>query len=371
MATTLPAAESTIAAIDTLARTGLSAQELLVEAARRIEPVVPSDGFFLAATDPQTTLCIGAGLVQDLPKDMCEPTWNYEFLVPDYLKFVDIACSGSPVADLHEATGGRPERSARWREYGAVTGFRSELRTAFMLNGAMWGIGQFDRLGDAPRFSEEERAWLGRVAPVLAQGLRRALLNQPAIAPGQRGPGLLLLDGDGRVVSATREAAEWLEEVESVSLIPTRASLPVPVEVQAFAAHVRAATGEDGAGEARRARVRTRDGVWLLMHGSMLEGGDQLALIIEPAKAADVAPLIVEAYGLTPRELEVTRSIARGLGTSQIAAALHLSPHTVRDHVKSIFEKTGVSSRGELVAKVFADHYAPPSHPDDVVPVRG
>jgi DNA-binding NarL/FixJ family response regulator len=100
--------------------------------------------------------------------------------------------------------------------------------------------------------------------------------------------------------------------------------------------------------------------VWLLVHGSMLEGSDQLALIIEPAKAADVAPLIVEAYGLTSRELEVTRAIARGLGTSQIAAAIHLSPHTIRDYVKSIFEKVGVSSRGELVAKVFADHYAPP-----------
>lgn len=100
------------------------------------------------------------------------------------------------------------------------------------------------------------------------------------------------------------------------------------------------------------------------MHGSMLQGGEQLALIIELAKAADVAPLIVEAYELTQRELEVTRLVARGLGTSQIAATLHRSPHTVRDHVKAVFEKVGVSSRGELVARVFADHYAPAPHVD-------
>jgi Bacterial regulatory proteins, luxR family len=87
-------------------------------------------------------------------------------------------------------------------------------------------------------------------------------------------------------------------------------------------------------------------GVWLLMHGSMLQGTDQLAVIIEPAKAADVAPLIVEANGLTQRELEVTRRIARGLGTSRIAAELHLSRHTVRDHVKGSSRRSG-SPRAE------------------------
>ena len=64
-----------------------------------------------------------------------------------------------------------------------------------------------------------------------------------------------------------------------------------------------------------------------------------------------------KAYGLTPREVEVARRIARGLKTGEIAQELFLSPHTVRDHVKAIFEKVGVSSRGELVARLFADHY--------------
>jgi DNA-binding NarL/FixJ family response regulator len=98
------------------------------------------------------------------------------------------------------------------------------------------------------------------------------------------------------------------------------------------------------------------------MHGAPLEGTDQLALIIEPANAGDVAPLIVEAYGLTQRELDVTRAIARGLGTAEIAAHVHLSAHTVRDYIKAVFEKVGVSSRGELVHKVFAEHYAPAPH---------
>lgn len=44
--------------------------------------------------------------------------------------------------------------------------------------------------------------------------------------------------------------------------------------------------------------------------------------------------------------------------------------HTVRDYVKAIFAKVGVSSRGELVAKLFAEHYAPlhldPANVDEV-----
>lgn len=136
----------------------------------------------------------------------------------------------------------------------------------------------------------------------------------------------------------------------------------MPLEAHVYASRVRATAARHEPQGTSRARLRTRSGVWLSMHGSMLEGGGQLALIIEPAKAADVAPLIVEAYGFSRRELEITRLIASGLGTSEIAAKLFLSPHTVRDHVKAVFEKVGVSSRGELVAKVFADHYAPIPH---------
>jgi DNA-binding CsgD family transcriptional regulator len=67
----------------------------------------------------------------------------------------------------------------------------------------------------------------------------------------------------------------------------------------------------------------------------------------------------VQAYELSAREQQITELIAQGLTTAAISSRLHLSIHTVRDYVKAIFEKVEVSSRGELVAKLFAEHYAP------------
>ena len=111
-----------------------------------------------------------------------------------------------------------------------------------------------------------------------------------------------------------------------------------------------------------------------MLHASCLAGMDgasgPTALVIEPAQASEIAPIIVQAHQLSTREQEITQLIARGVATAEIAATLHLSPHTVRDHVKAVFEKVGVSSRGELVAKLFAEHYAPPLH-ERIVHVDG
>jgi DNA-binding NarL/FixJ family response regulator len=81
-----------------------------------------------------------------------------------------------------------------------------------------------------------------------------------------------------------------------------------------------------------------------------------VAVVVEPAKSAQIAPIIVEAYCLTPREQQITQAVARGLSNPEIAEGLHLSTHTVRDHLKAVFGKVGVGSRGELVAKLFAEH---------------
>ena len=82
--------------------------------------------------------------------------------------------------------------------------------------------------------------------------------------------------------------------------------------------------------------------------------------VIEPASRAQLEPAIVAAYALTPREAETLTLLLRGLPTKQIATTLQVTAHTANDHIKSIFDKTGSNSRGELLATIFHGQHRPP-----------
>ena len=348
--------------IDALAAEQLPAQRLVEGVAEELRAAMPVDALVLAATDPDTLLGLGAGVVHGMPHTACAPFWEYEFEVPDFNKFADLVRGPRQVADLHAATGGRPERSARWRELRSQVDADAELRATFNAGGRGWGLLHASRAGTACGFADEEVAFVETIAPIVGRGLRLSLVSHPARSAAGHGPGMAIVDADSRLVSATPEALAWFEDLESVYRLPDPGhGLDVPSEVIVVAQEARARAAAGGTAGATRTRVRTRSGVWLLIHASCLRGADgtgaDAAVMIEPAKASEVAPLIVDAYELTPREVDVTRALAGGLTTNEIAGELHLSRYTVQDHLKSVYEKVGVSSRGELVAKMFADHY--------------
>jgi DNA-binding CsgD family transcriptional regulator len=347
--------------IDALAADRLPTQQLIEGVADELRAAMPIDALVMAATDPDTLLGLGAGVAQGMPHVVCAPFWEYEFEVPDFNKFSDLAQAPRHAADLHAATGGRPERSARWRHLRTLMDADAELRATFTAGGRGWGLLHLNRAGTAHGFSAEEVAFVETIAPIVGRALRLSLISHPARSAAGRGPGMAIVDADNRLVSATPEALAWFEDIESVYPLPDPVlGGYVPSEVLTAAQEARSRAA-GGATAATHTRARTGSGVWLLIHASCLQRADgsvaDVAVVIEPAKASEVAPLIVDAYELTPREVEVTRALARGLTTNEIAGQLHLSRYTVQDHLKSVYEKAGVSSRGELVAKMFADHY--------------
>jgi len=340
-------------ALEHLATQDLSTQETCEQVVDRITRAIEVDSFFAAATDPDTGLCLGAGMSYSMDSSVCHPFWEHEFLVPDFNKFADLAV-GDPVADLRAATGGKLSRSPRYRVLNALSDLEDELRAVLHAGGRSWGNLQLNRFTGSKPFSAEDVEFLRAAAPLAGAALRRALLEEPAETDPRRGPGVVVLDEEGTILSATGEADAWLDELAAGW---RRDDINLLMHPELMRMSLSTLSEQEAAG--RRVRLRTRSGVWLVAHASPLGDSGNVALVIEPAKASEVAPIVVKAYGLTPREVEVTRLVSRGLSTDEIATTLFLSRHTIRDHLRAIFEKVGVSSRGELTSRLFAEHYHP------------
>jgi DNA-binding CsgD family transcriptional regulator len=206
---------------------------------------------------------------------------------------------------------------------------------------------------------------LADLSTPIAEAFRRAaLLRSCEASAATEAPGLLVFDQRGDLVSFNDQAEMWLRELPPLGPEARYGfSVPIPTELRSVIALTRAIAAGIEQGTART-RVQGRNGRWLVIHGFPMRGSMDsectTAIVIEPAKAAEIAPIIVEAYDLGSREQEITQLIARGLSTAEIAQHLYLSPYTVRDYVKRVFEKVGVSSRGELVARIFGEHYLGP-----------
>jgi DNA-binding CsgD family transcriptional regulator len=149
---------------------------------------------------------------------------------------------------------------------------------------------------------------------------------------------VLLLDTRDRVVTRDARATELLDGCA------TTGSLPGAVHV--LTARVRAS------GDPARGRTLTADGAWISIDANPVIGDDGgVTVVLRPAPPPSVLDVRLRAAGLTEREREIALALLRGDDTATIAAALHLSPWTVQDHLKAIFDKTGVRSRRAFVAR--------------------
>ncbi len=276
----------------------------------------------------------------------------------DVNKVADIARSSTGLSTLHEATGGDPSATARWQaniEYGGDQELIAALRTP---NGETWGALGLYREAGADMFDASEQQFLREAAAHVAQGARRSLLFGEATDPeGPQPPGLLILTKDWQVESRTPGAELWLDDLPDGDIQAGR--LPSAVLSVAGRALREARSGD--AGDVALARVLTRSGTWVVLHGAVLQSGTdhRVAVIVEPAHPARITALLMSAYGLTDRERDVTRLVLQGCSTTEIAAEMVVSPHTVQQHLKSVFDKTRVRSRRALVGKVFFSHYEP------------
>jgi DNA-binding CsgD family transcriptional regulator len=292
-------------------------------------------------TDPQTGVPVVSGGAGHPPGDFAR-SLEFEFARDDVLRFADLAQRPRTVGVLSQETCGRPADSPRWREMIEPEGGADELRASFADRFGVWGsLSLFSRR----RFTQEEADMVARLTPAFTQGLRIAVTRMPladsALDPT---PAVIVLDRHDRVVAADQKARALTAAIAG----DTPGGLPGSFFVLAAQARRR-----DPARPAC-ARARHLNGNWVSIDASPLddEPHGSVALILQPASLESRLESLLRAFGLSEREREVAKLAVLGRSTKAIAGELFLSPWTVQDHLKNIFEKTSVSSREQLAALV-------------------
>jgi DNA-binding CsgD family transcriptional regulator len=244
-----------------------------------------------------------------------------------------------------------PMTVRRYREITQPLGSHDELRLIFVLDGLCWGLLIAHRAESQGAFTSDEVEAAAQLSTTMANGLRMVFLRAAVAQPAglDEPPGQLVVGRDREVRSTTATATRWLDSIGGeerlefllATLGPRVArgghgSITVPTDRGPVSVHATAVTGVEGA----------------------------TALVLERPRPIVLTNLIISAYGFTPREREVAELVLRGLTTKQLARDLSISDYTVQDHLKAIFAKTGVASRGDLSWALYARFYLPPVSED-------
>ncbi|RAG84004.1 LuxR family transcriptional regulator [Streptacidiphilus pinicola] len=325
------------------------------EVLRRLPGILPIEATFLAAVDPATLLF--TSVVAQEPLAGVGPLFlDNEFGREDVNKFSALARGPDAVMSLDRATLGRRSDSARYREIMAGLGLGDELRAALIAGRDCWGVLCLHR-GDADAgFSDQDLAVLKRIAPHLAEGLRRGVIQDTITRNGPDtpgAPGVIVLDRDLALVSISPDAERWLARLPD----PKVQGLPWPVySVAARLTWSRDVQGTAAPDRQGPVRLRTCDGHWLALHATRLRGpeDDQICVIVEPAPATAIGSLLLAAHGLTPAQNRVAALVLQGCSTREIMDRLHVSAYTVQEHLTAVFARFGVASRRELIAAILS-----------------
>lgn len=344
--------------VEDLARAGLEVPTFAAALVGLLQTCIPHAAACVVMLDPATRMLTGSykfgGLANAHGSD--ELWAQIEYGTDDPTRMSCIAQQDFPALAASQLRGGTTD-SIRMNELVHPGGYSDELRMVAQDAQFVWGGVNLFRAADERVFNADEVLLLGALSGTVAQGLQSGLMVRNAahaLANVGHGPAVMLVGDDSELKQVSVGAEALLDHIGS-----EEHRSPVNSVIHGLVASAnRYARGE--AAEVPRVRLRTPSGKWLIAQGSPLASADQpsgdVIVVIDEARSPEVASLVASSFGLTAREREVAELALRGMDTKGIAAALFISPYTVQDHLRAIFDKAGVRSRRELMAKVFFDH---------------
>jgi DNA-binding CsgD family transcriptional regulator len=328
------------------------ARTLRLEVLAVLRRAIGFDSYVWLVTDPETS--VGSAPLADVP---CLPELP-RLIRLKYLTTVNRwTAMITPVASLHQATGGDLARSLIWRDllcrYQVADIATSVYRDRF----GCWAFLDLWRMQKDSLFAEAEVEFMHGIAGPLTTALRRshaaAFAASSASSQPSTGPVVLLLSPALEVRAQTPQTQRYLR-----LLVPPDTAAQAPVPAGAYNVGAQLLAREAGVdGNPPLARVHLGSGHWLTMRADRLDsaqpvGQRDIAVSIETTTSGGRLSLFTRACGLSSRESELLGHVVAGAATRDIAQRMFVSEHTVQDHLKSIFTKTDTRTRRALLARV-------------------
>jgi DNA-binding CsgD family transcriptional regulator len=320
-----------------------------------LREVIDFDAHVWLLTDPVTA--VGVAPLAEVP---CLPELpaliRAKYATP-VNRWTILRLQGSPAGTLSDAIAGDLTQSLMWRDILSRYGVGDVASTVFADQFGCWGFLDLWRNQIRGPFGGADVAFLATIAAPLGTGLRhcqaRTFVDPATAHRPELGPVVLTLDDDLRIASRTAASRAWLDAL----LPPEPDQKAIPATVYNVAAQLLAV--ENGV-DAHPAFARTHlaDGFWLALRAARLSSdephADRAATIvvtIEEASASERVELFGRAFGLSAREYELFGLLATGSDTRTMARQMSLSEHTIQDHLKSIFAKTGAHDRVTVLSR--------------------
>jgi DNA-binding CsgD family transcriptional regulator len=238
--------------------------------------------------------------------------------------------------------------------YAEIVPVGGALRAAFAADGQWVAMLALGRHYTTHAFTPGDLAFLHLVGPTIARALRAALDQERALTVGStilEASGVLVLGPDGRERIRTPAASVWLDALRQAEM---GGNARLPAAVAGALAGLRA--GMEGLTHPT-VRVATPAGLLRVEASPSSEHG-MMVVVMTPEHPA-VAPEVPATWPVTGQERRVLELLVAGLNNRQLAAALQVSENTIESHLAHAYEKLGVHSRGQLLARLWRETYRP------------
>jgi DNA-binding CsgD family transcriptional regulator len=366
------AQKDTHSRIQHLAGRGLRPEELAHQILHALLSLIPADEAVVFGIDPGSLLINRLlSVVGNEPSGTLfwirhvylarEPMPEFTFpgLMTRNIRVVSLrdrpdSCWGMPPTALSHMTS-HQFRNA-YHDVGTPAG--GGMRAWFEVDGLKIAALQMVRSDADHPFQVSDWHFLHGLVPIIGRALALALIREEGLSnPGgdPSATGVLVLTPEGGITIQSPTSDKWLQVLTSQDRATLGGSGPsgLPIVVWSVIAGLRA-TVSSGALHAAL-RVPTQFG---LLRVEASPAGDEGAIAVtfvpERPPAPPALPL---SWQLTPQERRVLSLVASGKTNKQIAQLLVVSDNTIESHLRHAYEKLGVNSRTQYLARLFQEVY--------------